>query len=101
MGEVYKAQDTFLGRFAALKVLAEKYLQDREAPLEWRSGSRSGEYICRKMETGPPGALRPGREPSLTASGAMRYGGSHIPEDQSELAIAALIMEANRTVLRR
>src|SRR5262249_26604968 len=31
MGTVYKAQDTFLGRFAAVKLIAEKYLQDREA----------------------------------------------------------------------
>jgi serine/threonine protein kinase len=35
MGTVYKAQDTFLGRFAALKLIAEKYLGDREALLRF------------------------------------------------------------------
>jgi len=57
MGVVYKAQDTFLGRYAALKLIAEKYLEDREALGRFE---REGEAalvlrhpnICTVFETG-------------------------------------------------
>jgi serine/threonine protein kinase len=46
MGTVYKAQDTFLGRFAALKVMAEKYLDDREAVLRFeREGNAASSLL--------------------------------------------------------
>src|SRR5271157_630488 len=57
MGTVYKAQDTFLGRFAALKLIAEKYLEDREALLRFeREGQAASALvhpnICTVFETG-------------------------------------------------
>ncbi len=57
MGTVYKAQDTFLGRFAAVKLIAEKYLQDREAlgrfEREGQAASAlSHPNICTVFETG-------------------------------------------------
>jgi serine/threonine protein kinase len=57
MGVVYKAQDTFLGRFAALKLIAEKYLDDREALLRFeREGHAASALIhpniCTVFETG-------------------------------------------------
>jgi serine/threonine protein kinase len=57
MGTVYKAQDTFLGRFAALKLIAEKYLADREALVRFeREGQAASALahpnICTVFETG-------------------------------------------------
>jgi serine/threonine protein kinase len=57
MGIVYKAQDTFLGRFAALKIIAEKFLDDREALLRFeREGHAASALvhpsICTVFETG-------------------------------------------------
>jgi serine/threonine protein kinase len=57
MGMVYKAQDTFLGRFAALKLIAEKYLEDREALIRFeREGHAASSLvhpnICTVFETG-------------------------------------------------
>ena len=57
MGTVYKAQDTFLGRFAALKLIAEKFLEDREALLRFeREGQAASALvhpnICTVFETG-------------------------------------------------
>ena len=57
MGTVYKAQDTFLGRFAAVKVIADKYLDDREAMLRFeREGHAASALvhpnICTVFETG-------------------------------------------------
>ena len=57
MGEVYKAQDTFLGRFAALKLLAAKYLEDREALQRFEREGRAlsalaHPNICTVFDTG-------------------------------------------------
>jgi serine/threonine protein kinase len=57
MGTVYKAQDTFLGRFAAIKLIAEKYLEDREALQRFeREGQAASALvhpnICTVFETG-------------------------------------------------
>jgi serine/threonine protein kinase len=57
MGIVYKAQDTFLGRFAALKLIAEKYLEDREALVRFeREGHAASALvhpnICTVFDTG-------------------------------------------------
>jgi len=57
MGTVYKAQDTYLGRFAALKLIAEKYLDDREALLRFeREGQAASALIhpniCTVFEAG-------------------------------------------------
>ena len=57
VGTVYKAQDTFLGRFAALKVMAEKYLDDREAVLRFeREGNAASSLmhpnICTVFDIG-------------------------------------------------
>ena len=57
MGAVYKAQDTFLGRFAALKLIAEKYLDDREALVRFEREGRAASAlvhpnICTVFETG-------------------------------------------------
>lgn len=57
MGTVYRAQDTFLGRFAAVKLIAEKYLEDREALVRFeREGHAASALvhpnICTVFETG-------------------------------------------------
>jgi serine/threonine protein kinase len=57
MGTVFKAQDTYLGRFAALKLIAEKYLEDREAVGRFeREGQTASALvhpnICTVFETG-------------------------------------------------
>jgi serine/threonine protein kinase len=57
MGVVYKAQDTFLGRFAAVKLMAEKYLEDQEALLRFdREGQAASALahpnICTVFEAG-------------------------------------------------
>ncbi len=57
MGTVYKAQDTFLGRFAALKLIAGKFLSDREALLRFeREGQAASALvhpnICTVFDTG-------------------------------------------------
>ena len=57
MGVVFKAQDTFLGRFAALKIIAEKCLDDREALVRFeREGQAASALvhpnICTVFETG-------------------------------------------------
>lgn len=57
MGTVYKAQDTFLGRFAALKLIGEKYISDREALLRFeREGQAASTLvhpnICTVFDTG-------------------------------------------------
>jgi serine/threonine protein kinase len=57
MGVVYKAQDTFLGRFAAVKLIAEKYVEDREALLRFdREGQAAlalvHPNICTVFEAG-------------------------------------------------
>lgn len=57
MGTVYKAQDTFLGRFAAVKLMAEKYLDDREALLRFEREGRAASAlihpnICTVFDTG-------------------------------------------------
>jgi serine/threonine protein kinase len=57
MGVVYKAQDTFLGRFAALKLIAERYLEDREALVRFeREGQAASTLvhpnICTVFEAG-------------------------------------------------
>ena len=57
MGTVYKAQDTFLGRYAALKLIAEKYLEEREAVLRFeREGHAASALvhpnICTVFEMG-------------------------------------------------
>jgi serine/threonine protein kinase len=57
MGDVYKAQDTFLGRFAALKLIAERYLDNREALLRFEREARAAAAlahpnICALFDTG-------------------------------------------------
>jgi eukaryotic-like serine/threonine-protein kinase len=57
MGIVYKAQDTFLGRFVALKVIGDKHLDDREALLRFeREGHAASALvhpnICTVFESG-------------------------------------------------
>jgi serine/threonine protein kinase len=57
MGVVYKAQDTFLGRFAALKLIAEEYLEDREAVIRFERECHAASAlvhpsICTVFETG-------------------------------------------------
>ena len=57
MGTVYKAQDTFLGRFAAVKLMAQKYLDDREALLRFEREGRAASAlvhpnICTVFDTG-------------------------------------------------
>jgi len=57
MGTVYKVQDTFLGRFAALKLIAEKYRNDQEAMGRFeREGQTAATLqhpnICAVYETG-------------------------------------------------
>ena len=57
MGTVYKAQDTFLGRFAALKVIGEKCLDNREAVYRFEREGRAASAlahpnICTVFDTG-------------------------------------------------
>jgi serine/threonine protein kinase len=57
MGTVYKAQDTFIGRYVALKLIAEKYLEDREALARFeREGETASSLvhpnICTVFDTG-------------------------------------------------
>jgi serine/threonine protein kinase len=57
MGRVYKAQDTFLGRIVALKIIADKYLRDREALMRFeREGQATAALahpnICTVFEAG-------------------------------------------------
>jgi serine/threonine protein kinase len=57
MGVVYKAQDTFLGRFTALKLIAEQFLDDREALIRFeREGQAAAALvhpnICTVFEAG-------------------------------------------------
>jgi eukaryotic-like serine/threonine-protein kinase len=57
MGTVYKAQDTFLGRFAAVKLMAQKYHDDREALLRFEREGRAASAlvhpnICTVFDTG-------------------------------------------------
>ena len=57
MGEVYKAQDTFLGRFAAVKLLAAQYLENREALQRFEREGRvlsalAHPNICTVFDTG-------------------------------------------------
>ncbi len=57
MGTVYKAQDTFLGRFAALKLIAERCLDDHEALLRFEREGRAASAlshpnICTVFDTG-------------------------------------------------
>jgi serine/threonine protein kinase len=56
-GVVYKAQDTYMGRFAALKLIEEKYLEDREALIRFEREGRAASVlihtnICSVFETG-------------------------------------------------
>ncbi len=57
MGAVYKAQDTFLGRYAALKLIAERSLDDREALQRFEREGRAASAlshpnICTVFDTG-------------------------------------------------
>jgi serine/threonine protein kinase len=57
MGVVYRAQDTFLGRFAAVKIMADKYLEDREALVRFDREGRAASTlahpnICTVFESG-------------------------------------------------
>ncbi len=57
MGEVYKAQDTYLGRFAALKLIAGKYLDNPEALRRFDRECRAASAlahpnICTAFDTG-------------------------------------------------
>jgi eukaryotic-like serine/threonine-protein kinase len=45
MGTVYKVQDTYLGRYAALKVMSEKYLNDREAQIRFEREGRAASSL--------------------------------------------------------
>src|SRR5690348_9468648 len=57
MGTVYKAQDIFLGRFAALKLISERYAENAEAVARFeREGQAASSLlhpnICTVFETG-------------------------------------------------
>jgi serine/threonine protein kinase len=57
MGTVYKAQDIFLGRFAALKLVAERCLEDHEALQRFEREGRAASTlshpnICTVFDTG-------------------------------------------------
>lgn len=57
MGRVYKAQDIFLGRIVALKLIADHYLKDREALMRFaREGQATAALahpnICTLFESG-------------------------------------------------
>jgi serine/threonine protein kinase len=56
-GVVYKAQDTFLGRLAALKLIAEEFLEDREALIRLEREGRAASIlvhpnVCTVFDTG-------------------------------------------------
>ncbi len=57
MGTVYKAQDQYLGRLAALKLLSERYVDDREALRRFEREGRAASAlahpnICTVFDTG-------------------------------------------------
>ncbi len=57
MGRVYKAQDSYLGRVVALKLIADQYLQDREALMRFERESQAAAAlahpnICTVFESG-------------------------------------------------